>query len=98
VGALTIRDDDATRRYEALVDGEIAGFLAYATHGDRIALLHTEVLPTFEGQGIGSSLAAFALDDARGRGRRVVVRCPFVRSYVDRHPEVLDVVEGADDR
>ena len=34
-----------------------------------------------------------ALDDARGRGLTVVPECPFVISYLRRHPDELDVVD-----
>ena len=56
-------------------------------------LVHTEIDPAFEGHGLGSHLAAGALDDARQRGLTVVPLCPFVTAYLRRHHEQLDVVE-----
>jgi uncharacterized protein len=35
---------------------------------------------------------AGALDDIRERGLRLIPICPFVRSYLERHPEQADVV------
>jgi len=35
-----------------------------------------------------------ALDDARQRGLRVIVICSYARAYVERHPEVQDIVVG----
>jgi predicted GNAT family acetyltransferase len=90
----TITDADAAQRYEARLDGDRAGFLDYVVKHDRIALIHTEVLPAYQGRGIGESLARFALDDARRRGLRVIVTCPYVRAYVERHPETHDIVVG----
>ena len=55
-------------------------------------LLHTEVLPSFEGKGLGARLVAGALDDIRARGLRVVPFCPFVRAYIRRHPDYADLV------
>ena len=46
----------------------------------------------YEGQGVGSELAAGALDDARARGLRVLPYCPFIRGYIERHQEYLDLV------
>lgn len=54
---------------------------------------HTEVLPEFEGQGVGSALARYALDDVRAEGtRRVQPLCPFIKSYIERHPDYQDLV------
>jgi predicted GNAT family acetyltransferase len=56
---------------------------------------HTEVDPAFEGHGIGSALAAGALDDARRRGLVVVPSCPFIRAYITRHPEYADLLRAS---
>lgn len=81
-----IRDNPEQHRYEALVDGEVAGFVDYRDRGRRI-LVHTEVDPAYGGKGIGNRLAAGALDHAREAGLRVVPRCPFIRAFIARHPE-----------
>jgi uncharacterized protein len=84
------------QRYEGRVDGELAGFAAYQLDGDRIVFTHTEVDDAYEGQGVGSAIVRFALEDVRGRGDlRVVPRCPFVRSWIEQHPEFAPLVEGA---
>ncbi len=90
---ISVVDDPAHSRYELRVDGEVAGQLVYRTDGTRRTLVHTEIDPAFEGQGLGSHLAAGALDDARQRGFTVVPLCPFVTAYLRRHHEQLDVVE-----
>ena len=90
----TITDAEAAQRYEARLEGELAGFLDYVVKHDRMALIHTEVLPAYQGRGLGESLARFALEDARHRGLRVIVTCPYVRAYVERHPETHDIVVG----
>ena len=71
-----------TRADQLRVDGEVAGQLVYRTDGTRRTLVHTEIDPAFEGQGLGSHLAAGALDDARQRGFTVVPLCPFVTAYL----------------
>lgn len=87
--------NEAESRYEAHVDGELAGFAEYVLDGERIIFTHTEVEDRCEGEGIGSTLARFALDDVRARGGlRVVPRCPFIRAWIDRHPEYGDLVKG----
>jgi predicted GNAT family acetyltransferase len=90
--SLVVADAPERQRFEARLDGELAGILTYDVSGGRIDLIHTEVLPAYEGHGIGASLARFALDDARRRGLAVIATCPFVRSYLERHPEDRDIV------
>jgi predicted GNAT family acetyltransferase len=91
----TFVDEAAAQRYEARVDGDLAGFIDYRARRDRIALIHTEVLPAHQGRGIAPRLVRFALDDARRRDLRVIATCPYVRAYVERHPEVQDIVVGS---
>lgn len=90
----TITDAEDAQRYEARVDGDLAGFLDYILKRGRIALIHTEVLPAYEGQGVARELAKFAIDDARRRGLPVIASCPYVKAYVERHPETHDIVVG----
>ena len=87
-------DDEAQQRFNATMDGTPAGSLQYAIKYGRLALIHTEVLPEFEGKGGGSSLVRFGIAEARRRGLRVIPTCPFVRSYVESHPETHDIVIG----
>ena len=80
-------------RYEAHLDGELAGFAEYVVKDDLVFLTHTEVNDRFEGHGVGSAIARFALDDVRAQGsRRVVPRCPFIKAWIDKHPDYADLV------
>jgi len=88
----TIADNPEQQRYEIRVDGEVAGFVRYQAKPGQIAFIHTEVDDRFEGQGLGSKLIAFALDDARERGLAVLPFCPFVNGYIQRHGEYVDLV------
>jgi predicted GNAT family acetyltransferase len=89
-----ITDAPERGRYEAHLDGELAGVLEYVIKYGRLALVHTEVLPAYEGKGIGSALVRFGLDDARRRALRVIASCPYVQDYLARHPEDDDIVVG----
>ncbi len=88
---VTVTDNEAARRYEAHVDGQLA-LLQYRRSGDRLDLVHTEVPEELEGQGIGGALARFALEDARSHHWTVIPSCPFVASYIRRHSEYQDLV------
>ncbi len=89
-----IRVADAPRasRFQATIDGELAGFVAYVRQPDRVVLTHTEVAPAFEGRGVGSALAKGALDAVRAERGRVEARCPFIATYVRRHAEFRDLL------
>jgi predicted GNAT family acetyltransferase len=92
--ALRVTDNRALERYEAYLGDELAGSVTYRLRPGRITFLHTEVEPALEGRGIGSSLAAAVLDDARERGLSVIPRCPFIASWIRRHPRYGDLVLG----
>jgi predicted GNAT family acetyltransferase len=87
-----IVDNPSEDRYEAYVDGALAGFVMYEREPGRLVLVHTEVDDAFEGQGMGSKLAAGVLDEIRRDGNVIVARCPFIARYISRHPEYGDLV------
>jgi predicted GNAT family acetyltransferase len=89
---IRVIDVPEASRYEALDGGELVGVLEYRRLARRITLVHTEVRPDQEGRGIGARLARVALDEARATGRQVRPLCPFVRSYLERHPEYADLI------
>jgi uncharacterized protein len=89
-----VRDAPERQRYEAVVDGTVAGFAVYRDYSGARVFTHTEVLPAYEGRGVGTALARGALDDVRASGQTLVARCPFIRSYIERHPEYADLVDA----
>jgi predicted GNAT family acetyltransferase len=93
-----VRDVPERSWYEVTVDGEPAGHATYRDDGEVRVFLHTEVDDSFEGQGVGSALAQGALEDVRASGRTLVPRCPFIASYIDRHPEYAGLVSSQGSR
>ena len=83
-------------RYEAHLDGELAGFAEYQLTDDLVVFTHTEVHRKFEGKGVGSALARFGLDDVRAGGtRKVLPLCPFIKGWIGKHREYVDLVYGS---
>ena len=89
-----VADAPDENRFEIRVGDELAGFVTYARHPDRIVFIHTEIFDKWEGHGLGSKLARGVLDDARAAGLRVVPRCPFIASYIEGHEEFADLVDA----
>jgi predicted GNAT family acetyltransferase len=89
---IEVSDDREAERYVIAVAGEPAGFAQYRDRGRALAFVHTEIDDRFEGQGLGGRLVSAALDDVRSRGLAVLPFCPFVRGYIARHHEYLDLV------
>jgi predicted GNAT family acetyltransferase len=90
---VTMADNLAEARYEVWDGEKLAAFTEYELTSDTIIFIHTEVEPEYEGHGVGGSLARFALDDARRRGLRVRPLCPFVKAWIERHPDYADLVD-----
>ena len=89
----TVVDVPDRERFEIRDGDQVLGFTEYRRRGGVIAFLHTEVGDQHEGKGVASRLISGALDGARAREQAVLPFCPFVRSYISRHPdEYLDLV------
>jgi uncharacterized protein len=80
-------DNPELHRYELYVGEDLAGQIAYSQRNGAVTLIHTEVDPAFKGRGLGDAIVAAALADLEERGLRMIPVCPFVRSYLERHPE-----------
>ena len=92
---ITITQNAEAARFEAHLDGTLAGFAEYQLANALIVFTHTEVDPAFEGQGVGSALARAALDAVRADGtRKVLPLCPFMNAWLSKHPEYRDLAYG----
>ena len=90
--AITIQDNPDENRFELRVDDELAGVAEYVLGPGTIVFTHTVVEEKWNGRGLGTRLARHVLDAARERGLRVRPKCPFIRSYIERHPKYGDLV------
>ena len=90
--AIEVHDVPAEKRFVAVADGVRAGEAVYIRTPDLIVFTHTEVDPAFEGKGVGSALARAALDQARAWELPVLPLCPFIKGFIERHREYVDIV------
>lgn len=104
-GAVRLVHDEDRDRYEALDGDELVAVLAYGDEdlppgaGDGLGvrvrdLRSTVVAPERSGQGIGSAIVRFALDDIRGQGLRARPTCWFAKGWIDRHADYADLLEN----
>jgi uncharacterized protein len=87
------RDNPDQQRYEALLDNKVVAFAEYRPVGQNLMLTHTEV-NHLEGKGVGSGLIRFALEDIRSKKFSAIPMCPFVKTFIKRHQDYLDVVHS----
>jgi len=87
-----VQDNPDRRRFEILVDGEVAGFADYRERDGAVAVVHSQVDSAYRGKGLGGQLAQQTLDTLRERGVKVVPSCPFFAQYVADHPEYNDIL------
>jgi predicted GNAT family acetyltransferase len=88
-------DDTDRGRFELYRDGELVGWL-YRTHlkPNRYALLHTEVEPSHQHQGVAGAMVRRVLDEIRAREGTITAICPFVADYLSRMITYADLIDA----
>jgi predicted GNAT family acetyltransferase len=92
---VTVTHNEEAHRFEANIGG-LRAVITYRRFPDRIVYIHAEVPPPLEGQGLAAKLARFALDFARINHLGVIPLCPYVSSFIRKHPEYQDLVSSDD--
>ena len=87
-----VTDNTSLHRFELKQGNEIASIL-YSKTPHSIRLIHTEVPPALQGQGVASKLVKGTLDLLRDSGLTIVPSCPFVADYLKRHREYLPMID-----
>jgi uncharacterized protein len=87
-----VRENAAEQRFEIRLGEELAGITVYEPEGQLLAFVHTQVESRFGGQGLATILIRQALDTVRQRGQAVLPYCPFVKAFIQKHPDYLDLV------
>jgi len=86
-----VKDNPSHNRFELEAADEIAAAY-YSRSPGVITFTHTEVPAALSGQGIGSKLVRGALELVRAKGLKVVAMCPFVATFMAKHPEFNDLL------
>jgi len=91
--ALTVTDNPTKSRYELRDDDRLLGFTEYHERDDGVLVFpHTVITEPKRGAGYGGTLVRAALDDVRAKGRTIVADCPFVKRFVEEHPDYQDLL------
>lgn len=88
---LEVTHEPASHRFVAVIEGQ-ESVLDYRLTGDTMAITHTGVPPSLRGRGIAGEITRFALETAREHGWKVVPVCPYVASFVTKHPEYNELL------
>lgn len=89
---MIVEHDSAAHQFQVQVDGKLA-VLAYRRAPGRIVFVHAEVPAAFRHRGIADALSQAGLEYARTEHLVVTALCPFVASYIRRHPEYQPLLE-----
>jgi predicted GNAT family acetyltransferase len=91
--AVDVQHRENAKRFTARTPSGIA-YIAYAQPDERtIDLQHTVVPEADRGQGVGGALVRTAIQYAREQDKRVIATCPFVKAWLEQHPDQTDVVK-----
>lgn len=83
------------KRYFAVVDGGEAE-AAYREEADGTRSFdHTFVPDAVRGKGVAEQLVRHALDDTLRSGHGFKAVCPYVKGFVQKHPEYKEAHHGA---
>jgi predicted GNAT family acetyltransferase len=93
---IAVRDNTVAGRYEAVRGGQVVGIMIYERSRRRIELVHTVTDPEHRGEGVASVLVRTVLAEARAAALPVLVICPFLESWLQRHPEQAEGVVAED--
>ena len=89
---MDVRRNQSRRRFEAETEGGMAVLEYSEPRPGVLDLLHTEVPRAARGGGVGDALVRAALRFAREHGQMVIPTCPYVASWLRRHPQYGDLV------
>ena len=99
-GNAPVKDNRSQHRFELDTDGKLSIVAYQMVDDETLALTHTEVDPSLEGKGVGSRLVQGVLEYAGRNNLKIVPICPFVATYLKRHPDwnrIVSTAHQADD-
>ena len=90
--ATDIRHDTLAKRFVLTRDGAEAVLNYREVDATTLDYYRTFVPTSLRGGGIASSLTEYALRHAQELRLKVIPTCPFIATYIERHPEFQPLV------
>jgi len=87
--SIKVNHNKAQNQFEVELQDEPA-VLEYKATSRKIYLIHTGVPESNTKKGVAAALATEALKYAKDCDLEAVIICPFIKTYVKRHPELLE--------
>jgi len=85
---VALKNNELAKQFEWHIEGKIAKVqYDFSSDKKRIFLIHTEVPTALEGMGVASRLVKAVLDHIEDKGWKLVPLCPYVKSFLKKHPE-----------
>lgn len=82
-----------THEFVALIEGKPATLRYHIMPGEKTLDYYSIFAPPeLRGRHIGDDIVQFALEYAIENGYSIIPSCPFVKLYIDRHPEYQNVI------
>lgn len=89
----SLRDSTFLRQFELLQGSMVVGWMRYRHAApNHYSLLHTEVLRSDRGEGIGRILIEAVLEEIRARRATATAICPYVVDYLVQNDRYRDLV------
>jgi len=93
-----ITNNKQTSTFEGQLPGGELATMQYRWLKGSMVLMHTIIPPEHRGHGYGDVLTRYVLDHIRAHHLKVIVYCPFVQKYMDKHPEDNDLIDTTHNR
>lgn len=91
---ITSKETGSKGEYTASLEGHKAEMTYSRASAKLIIIDHTGVPDALRGKGVGQALAAYAIEDARKGGWKIMPLCPFFKAQTQKHPDWADVISG----
>ena len=89
---IVVRNNQVAHQYELLLNDQVASLVSYSEHDGVVKLPRTVTMPAAKGRGLAGRLVRFALEDIAERRLTVDPVCPYVVSFIGKHPEYAGLV------
>lgn len=88
---MRVIDNKEKNRFETTVDGYEA-IIEYSVLPNILSLNHIEVDEALAGKGVASEMTEKVLLQIELRGLKVIPICPFIKKYIQKHPEWNSII------